>query len=43
MHRAQPHRSGLTAELGDGGGEAFGVQPGRLAQRAVLVDPLAPD
>lgn len=32
---------GFVAELGDGGGEAFGLQAGGVAQGAVLVDALA--
>ncbi|MFE2700791.1 hypothetical protein ACFXI6_18215 [Streptomyces mirabilis] len=42
VHSAEAHCGGCVAELGDGGGEAFGVQTGGLPQSAVLVDALAP-
>ncbi|MFF4229732.1 hypothetical protein [Streptomyces sp. NPDC001820] len=42
MHAAQAYCGGFLAELGDGGGEALGVQAGGIAQGAVLIDPLAP-
>lgn len=42
MHTAEAYCGGLLAELGDGGGEALGVQPGGITQGAVLNDPLAP-
>ncbi|MFI1035948.1 hypothetical protein [Streptomyces sp. NPDC020951] len=41
MYASEADGLGGVAELGDGGGEAFGVQAGGVAQSAVLVDALA--
>ncbi|MBQ0854797.1 hypothetical protein J8N05_42305 [Streptomyces sp. BH-SS-21] len=40
MNTAEAYGCGCVAELGDGGGEAFGVQARGVAQGAVLVDAL---
>jgi hypothetical protein len=37
---AEAYGGGFVAELGDGGGEAFSVQMGGVAQGAFLVDAL---
>ncbi|MEV6183280.1 hypothetical protein [Streptomyces sp. NPDC052015] len=42
MHAAEADGCTFVAELVGGGGEAFGVQSGGLAQGAVLIDALAP-
>ncbi|MDW8478322.1 hypothetical protein R3L02_41990 [Streptomyces scabiei] len=40
MHASQAYGGGFVAELGDRGGETFGVQSGGVAKGAVLVDAL---
>ncbi|MFB6551077.1 hypothetical protein [Streptomyces sp. NPDC056405] len=42
VNAAETDSSGVVAELGDGVGEPLAVQAGRIAERTVLIDPLAP-
>ncbi len=42
VHAPEAHGGGLLTQLGDGGGEALGMQPGGVPPRPVLVDALTP-